>query len=641
MSLAPVCRCGTASTFKTSRAGKDYWSCGKCEFFQWADAVRSVNTVAGPKCKCGEPTRQLPVTKMGKNHGRKFWTCASRRCKFFQWVDPNEVQVTPPASPSKKRKASDTTSDASPSPQKRTRDDVRTLSQGSSSSSASAGSFASAVCCSKCSSSNCTRKVSQSKANPGREYWKCEDCGAFVGWTEATLLEPASETTSNTSPSPQKLAREVRTLSQDSSSSSASVSASASSAASASALATAVCCSKCSSTNCTRKVSQSQANPGREYWKCEDCGAFVCWTEATLLEPVTPDLKGYADFVVDHETKQSLQSVLDTVSLPRDSQRPYDKLEVATAWRIKHPKCAANYEAYKQQIKDEVNAGNELLPSVEALTDDTVDRFDNIELDDSVNEALLLHGTDPDHMQSVLFEGLDPNLSRKGRFGRGIYFAESAVKSNDYTSLDRDWQGSKDSDIGRLHKSLYKAILMNKHPGDVRYMLVCRVVLGNPVKTVDGRRSVEDGEALFSGDEHSCIAKPGRHSVLAEPKNEPREFVVFSPHAMVCEYLVAYRRVRTLCDCGEPLVQRTVVKDNNNHGRYIYFCPKGSKDNDNGCGFMRMLPLCHCGRSATAFQKKGSSSGKVYFQCCYRRKRCDFFLSKGDNSASTTVLSGE
>jgi hypothetical protein len=566
------------------------------------------------------------------------YKCAGGRCSFELVVlvdtETETSPVTPPTSLSNKRKASETNWDtATPYPQKRTRE-VGTLSHGSPSA------LTTAVCCSKCSSTICTKHVSHSQTNPGREYWKCEVCNAFVRWTEATLLEPASEFTSEASPSPQKRARDdVRTLSQGSSASSPS--ASASTSASAGWCASAVCCSKCSSTICTKHVSHSQTNPGREYLKCEVCNAFVRWTETTLLEPVSPDLKGYADYIVDHETKQSLQRVFDLTSVPRGGWLPYDKLEVATAWRIKHPKCAANYEAYKQQIKDEVNAGNELLPSVEALTDDTVDRFDNIELDDSVNEALLLHGTDPDHMQSVLFEGLDPNLSRKGRFGRGIYFAESAVKSNDYTSLDCTWQGNKDSDIGRLHKSLYKASLMNKHPGDVRYMLVCRVVLGNPVKTVDGRRSVEDGEALFSGDEHSCIAKPGRHSVLAEPKNEPREFVVFSPHAMVCEYLVAYRRVRTLCDCGDLLVQRTVVKDNENHGRYIFFCPNNS--DGNGCGFMRMLPLCHCGESA--YIDTRTSSGKKVFKCgkirYTRTPHCYFYAEEGTDAASTTVLSGE
>lgn len=59
---------------------------------------------------------------------------------------------------------------------------------------------------------------------------------------------------------------------------------------------------------------------------------------------------------------------------------------------------------------------------------------------------------------------------------------------------------------------------------------------------------------------------------------------------------------------GEPVVRRTVTKAGPNHGRPISFC---AKPKDTGCGFICMLPLCDCGRSAEVAYKK---NGEAYYR---------------------------
>jgi hypothetical protein len=38
-------------------------------------------------CDCGELAGQRTVTKESINKGRRFWTCETRKCQFFEWED--------------------------------------------------------------------------------------------------------------------------------------------------------------------------------------------------------------------------------------------------------------------------------------------------------------------------------------------------------------------------------------------------------------------------------------------------------------------------------------------------------------------------------------------------------------------------
>ena len=60
-----------------------------------------------------------------------------------------------------------------------------------------------------------------------------------------------------------------------------------------------------------------------------------------------------------------------------------------------------------------------------------------------INETLLLHGTKPATVTSILARNLDPQLAQSGLFGRGTYFAEHASKIDQYTTVDEEWAGGE------------------------------------------------------------------------------------------------------------------------------------------------------------------------------------------------------
>jgi hypothetical protein len=103
---------------KATSKGRQFYTCGSgggehgdsCGFFEWVDTEpignnfernnnrnRNNTNHAGPSnrnndaqnCECGQPAKELTVTKNNDNHGRKFLSCAKQqdRCNFFEWID--------------------------------------------------------------------------------------------------------------------------------------------------------------------------------------------------------------------------------------------------------------------------------------------------------------------------------------------------------------------------------------------------------------------------------------------------------------------------------------------------------------------------------------------------------------------------
>ena len=127
----------------------------------------------------------------------------------------------------------------------------------------------------------------------------------------------------------------------------------------------------------------------------------------------------------------------------------------------------------------------------------------------------------------------------------------SGGKIDQYATVDHKFQS--DGPLAELHEKLYG--IATKHPGRVRYALVCRVALGQPAVTKDGQTRLEDGAALFSDGEARATLAPLAGGVppqslraeTGERIQRFREYVVFSPDQILVEYLVAYQRKRTLC----------------------------------------------------------------------------------------------
>eukprot|EP00928_Gymnodinium_smaydae_P007623 TRINITY_DN12734_c0_g1_i4.p1 TRINITY_DN12734_c0_g1~~TRINITY_DN12734_c0_g1_i4.p1 ORF type:complete len:529 (+),score=107.59 TRINITY_DN12734_c0_g1_i4:126-1712(+) len=140
------------------------------------------------------------------------------------------------------------------------------------------------------------------------------------------------------------------------------------------------------------------------------------------------------------------------------------------------------------------------------------------DLDSSICEVYLWHGTKPKIALKIAYEGFDVGKGSAAgkRFGNGGYFAEDPSKADKYSSSG---------------EGLYK---------DCYAMMLCRVVLGKQFRT-DAYRS-----------EDVTSAAKGRHdSTLAEPKGTSvREFIAHETNQVYPEYALIYERCEWPSETG-------------------------------------------------------------------------------------------
>jgi len=138
-------------------------------------------------------------------------------------------------------------------------------------------------------------------------------------------------------------------------------------------------------------------------------------------------------------------------------------------------------------------------------------------LDKDLNEVWLLHGTSSAAALKIAKEDFLMSLAGTGAgtaFGAGIYFAEEAMKADEYT---------EEAPTGHAFAGL-------------RPLLLCRVLLGKCLETLD--TDVKD--------DLQHIKEGSFDSLLADRKaavNTYREFVVYDHNQACVEYILWYRRV--------------------------------------------------------------------------------------------------
>lgn len=242
------------------------------------------------------------------------------------------------------------------------------------------------------------------------------------------------------------------------------------------------------------------------------------------------------------------------------SSSDYDSLRLARAWRIVHPLGWTRYVAGLATVKAEMErirkgAGRGGMPGVKALPTKTAAAATKLAkgLAEDANETLLLHGTSPSVLLSLISNGLNERFSGSNAgtaFGDGIYLAEDAGKTDQYVQKDPRFDPSDE-----LHKRLYGASC--SHPSAVYYLLVVRVALGLPVRTTTM------GRAATSMDDRSLkvfpvtfrelatvpsVSPPANyHSLVAEiggSLGRFREFITFHGEYVYPEFLVAYQRFK-------------------------------------------------------------------------------------------------
>lgn len=187
-----------------------------------------------------------------------------------------------------------------------------------------------------------------------------------------------------------------------------------------------------------KQVSSTNANgnAGRLYYKCQSCQHFQFVTSANrharpAPQPAAagPAAEDVEYFLVDETTKAAVQQLFsvsgEKLGAGRDvvGQHDHDDLQVVNAWRIQNKERHARYSEFRRRCgvvehhapvplrREFAKATRELMGAPAFKSDEA--------LDVACNEALLLHGTKPEHLHALLFQGLDPDLAGRGLFGRG------------------------------------------------------------------------------------------------------------------------------------------------------------------------------------------------------------------------------
>eukprot|EP00929_Paragymnodinium_shiwhaense_P073554 TRINITY_DN37524_c0_g1_i2.p1 TRINITY_DN37524_c0_g1~~TRINITY_DN37524_c0_g1_i2.p1 ORF type:complete len:355 (+),score=109.60 TRINITY_DN37524_c0_g1_i2:353-1417(+) len=127
-------------------------------------------------------------------------------------------------------------------------------------------------------------------------------------------------------------------------------------------------------------------------------------------------------------------------------------------------------------------------------------------------EALLMHGTKPASAHGIAKEDFDMKFVRDGLFGRGIYFAESCSKSDEYTQ-QVDENG-------------------------LRPLLLCRVGLGRILYCDERNPDRRRLERLCSRGEFDSVLGDRR-----KVNSTFREFIIYDPLQVYVHFLIWYTRL--------------------------------------------------------------------------------------------------
>ena len=230
---------------------------------------------------------------------------------------------------------------------------------------------------------------------------------------------------------------------------------------------------------------------------------------------------------------------------------------LAAAWTIENPFLWGKYQAEKRIIAEQLNrliAHGKQPPPVTPTLFQGIDPSSlqtvSPELHAALNETLLSHGTKPDVLLELLGNGLSDKFCG-GIFGKGIYLAESLTKNDQYVEADESYNCR--SKLGDLHARLYGK--QNQHPGKVYYVLICRTLLGYPVRTQDNQTNMDHWDTGVYAMQNRELAyidgayegsRIHHHSLLAETGvriQRHREFIQFNKERVYPWYLLAYQRV--------------------------------------------------------------------------------------------------
>eukprot|EP00930_Biecheleria_cincta_P076675 TRINITY_DN63886_c0_g1_i1.p1 TRINITY_DN63886_c0_g1~~TRINITY_DN63886_c0_g1_i1.p1 ORF type:complete len:641 (-),score=91.25 TRINITY_DN63886_c0_g1_i1:288-2210(-) len=233
--------------------------------------------------------------------------------------------------------------------------------------------------------------------------------------------------------------------------------------------------------------------------------------------------------------------------------KAYNSLRPVMAWRLERQTHWRIFDATRSMVVEDLKRISKIrsVPKVKSKLDAAIRWLGGAE--EACNEQILLHGTKPENLVGIIHNGLSEKICR-GLLGHGVYLAEDPSKMDQYCTADDVAAGTKN--LSQLHSWLYSAD--NPHPGRVFYAVVCRVVLGMPICTKNGKTDLKPPHtSIFRASDKrelalipKCESEISYHSLIAEPGpvedgyllQRHREFVVFNCNRILEQYIVAFTR---------------------------------------------------------------------------------------------------
>merc|ERR1712014_317330 len=103
---------------------------------------------------------------------------------------------------------------------------------------------------------------------------------------------------------------------------------------------------------------------------------------------------------------------------------------VLNVWSHVNPVIGQDYERSKEKIRQSINR----IAPLDCTVSQISEQFPWIQLDCSINECLLFHGTSKSNLDLILQNGFNERFGERGLYGDGVYFAEQSCKAAQYCS---------------------------------------------------------------------------------------------------------------------------------------------------------------------------------------------------------------
>jgi len=244
-----------------------------------------------------------------------------------------------------------------------------------------------------------------------------------------------------------------------------------------------------------------------------------------------------------HSKFQRLLDITQRKVYTRDrlGQAVPERLELVSVATVANDELWGDYMARREVIRREISEDNEgfqqyvvdtVAPqyvedglSAESIAKSLSEDFAEPLLKEA-NEVFLFHGTSEIAANQIATHDFKVNLAGSGAgtlYGRGLYLAENSTKADEYT---------------------------RPAANNIRYLLVCRVVLGRLYYT-------DEQDVDPRACEDKCL-RGKFHGVLGDRKKcrgTFREFVVFDEDQVYANYILGYRRVDPPTSTGKRCLQ--------------------------------------------------------------------------------------